>query len=602
MKLRALAALPLLLSLAPLAVPPAVSDAPPLAASSDFVWAHFSAPHSRIVIVSPEGDEMTVEYAPNLPSTVDAVAKINFAGIIVSARRDTTNDPVPTTAFAVISDLVGTRVDGTWSIIQANGDAESQQYRPSGIQLSVQGKVWDDVMALQNGAPAGPTDTGLTVFGANMASEPIEAGGSGRYASDLSSTVKMWNWHEQKTARYDVGVIAATNDINPEQNPRLWKFRHGASTYTPLSYSTGSADRFWAHLAPYSSARVVAPDGQELVVRYMPTSDAANCLGSPRPGDCVAPAVVETTLDGSILSARLAFAPFSPLPTSRFEVVGSIIRAPVDGTWTVDTARNTAGLAAGMRMVVGGKVYDNVADDLEPIEGTGTASYAGGAAPYSRLWNWHVQDVLRYDTHATSANTPVETPSKIKLFGYQAGTVPNTPGAPRVETLDASGGWRHYTTTDGAVTVYIDRDQDGTFDSDEIGATTPPVGDIVASPQQIILNAVPNSQLQPMSHQQGGTTQTYVFRVNYVGVVPARQVTLWVDGSYYGLTDVSDYPVGHGGMDAHRMFPLDTNPIDGTVYQVSVQLKPGAHTYYFSASDTLSRWYGTSLQTGPTVI
>lgn len=580
-------------------MPPAASDGPPLAESSDYLYAYFFAPFSRVTIVSPSLEVMTIEYAPSLSYANNAVARITFGHQVSARLADNPSIEVSPTFFSITGSLVGSRVDGTWSIVQAQGAYPAgNRPLPAGIQLTVRGKTWDDVMPNLPATSTGVENVELPVF-PNSGSEPINGGGKGRFAADLSTPVKKWNWHKQASSWYDVGVVAAQNDLNPEQDPRSYTYHKGVEGHVPAGY-TVATDSVWAHLAPYSAARVVAPDGRQMLIRYEPAQDAASCASSSSPGDCAAPAVIEVGLDGAIHWARLAFPPATGLPKGRFVVEGSLVGAPVDGTWTLDSARNTMGLPAGMRLTVSGKTFDNVAADTEPIQGAGSGSFAGGSAPYARTWNWHIQSVVEYHTHATSATDAVETPTNMRFMGFGADSVPAPPPAPRVEVLDTTGGLRYTTAPDGSVTAFIDRDSDLTKDPDEVGVTTPPVGDMAAAPQDTVLRAFPQGTLVSQGWAATSTPGIYEFRALYRGMLPPKSVTVFVEG-YYTTTDVVGYPAGFSGPSHHVMLPSDTNPVDGTLYRTTVQLRPGAHTLYYQAVDPLLRVSGTSVETGPTV-
>lgn len=208
MRSRALLAVPLLLILAP------ADAAAPVASASDAVTAYFSvlpAASSRLVLVAPSGAQMVVEYAPPLLVPLEpAVARVTFDGQVAARGVQDPTRVIPASSFTVTGSLVGERADGTWTLVQP-----VERY-PTGLQLAVAGKTWDDVMP----ALSDPSDAETLVF-AGTASEPIEGDGTGRFAADLSTSVKAWNWHAQAAPRYDVGLLAPRNLQNPEQDPRL---------------------------------------------------------------------------------------------------------------------------------------------------------------------------------------------------------------------------------------------------------------------------------------------------------------------------------------------------------------------------------------------
>jgi hypothetical protein len=135
------------------------------------------------------------------------VVNVSLDGSFTARNWRTPNENVPSSYFSVIgSSLVGAPVDGTWALrlsYNLGGGA-------AGFAAIVGNKTFD---AVSNG------ETCLGVL-ATTDSEPIGAGGSGYYAADPVSFVKLWNWHKQVSPRYDASCTrpflgATTHEESP---------------------------------------------------------------------------------------------------------------------------------------------------------------------------------------------------------------------------------------------------------------------------------------------------------------------------------------------------------------------------------------------------
>lgn len=144
-----------------------------------------------------------------------------------------------------------------------------------------------------------------------------------------------------------------------------------------------------------SEATIATPTGKQVTIRYIGTT-----------GDVVA----KLTGSGALTARRalVAFGTPTAVPASEFEVIGEPISGVLSsGTWKISPARTLTGYG-GVRLEIGGKVFDNVATSSEPIHGVGSGrSSAAGLSNLS--WNWHHQQTAIYDASPTSSSSPVET-------------------------------------------------------------------------------------------------------------------------------------------------------------------------------------------------
>jgi hypothetical protein len=571
-------------------------NAPPTAQGTDFVVA-FMPPNSEVLVVSPSLDVMRLDYRPPASSPTPAVVRVDFGQHAALRYWDRGwSDPLrPNAAWLTVvaatnTPLAGTRADGTWTLVEA---IYAEGHHPAAAQLSVLGKVFDDAMPAVAATSLGPSVLAEGVPGTG--SEPIDGAGSGMFAADLSSNTKLWNWPAQAEARYDVGPVSGQNAMNPEQDPRLWTFRKGPVAYAPAGYASAS-DGFWAHLAPWSTVRVVSPEGESLSVTYNPLADGALCSNLGEATGCLEPAVIHVRLDGTVDGARQAYHPAVPVSLRRFQSEGDLAGQPADGTWTVDVGRNKFGLPAGARLSVAGKTFDDVdsSPGVTEIETTGTGDVAGGLVPSTRTWNWHAQAEPSHHAFLGSETGNAEYVGLARLKGASANVgssaQPVDPGqAPRVPE-------KVKTWSDGQGNTYafVDDDGDTQPDPNELQAVVPPVG------------AGVGQALPPMGFLSGGgwapdpvTPNAYQFRVTFTGLVPPDTVVLVVDGTYYTAADAVAYPRGYPGSSQHTMLSQDPVTYDGALYTVTVLLQPGSHAYHFEAEDPMLRWTATSAEPGP---
>jgi hypothetical protein len=115
------------------------------------------------------------------------------------------------------------------------------------------------------------------------------------------------------------------------------------------------------------------------------------------------------------------------------------------------------------------------------------------------------------------------------------------------------------------------------------------------------LDEVAPFTLSPGGYGPASTPNVFEFHATYRGGTPPRQVTLVVDGAYYSLADLLAYPLGQTGPSYHRMTSADVFTPDGSRYSVTIDLRPGCHTYHFEASDFLLNWARTPDQAGPCI-
>jgi hypothetical protein len=170
------------------------------ATSDDYFYAAIAsitnfAPNAALI--SPDGK--ILHFGSNVHLGTIVIAKVNFNGTVISARRYDTCEQVSINQIVTVGSLIGAHVNGTWTIkepINSIGLA-------SPVQINLKGKVYDDV---------------------SNSGEPIELCGNGLVTSGTSqyTHLKFWNWHMQSpNSRYDTGHLT---NLHPVENPAYAQF------------------------------------------------------------------------------------------------------------------------------------------------------------------------------------------------------------------------------------------------------------------------------------------------------------------------------------------------------------------------------------------